>query len=177
MKQTGFVILILILSGCALTQKSSLKDLSKHCSPACLSAAEEIPAIVRVFLETRDLTTEEGKIDYLIARVKDSNLIFIRNKVRYTGTQAAQFLRWKLNRWRTRYHMKIESAQDFVSVVTSGSRTSGKPYKVVFDDGTHYDLELVLQSELNALNTSIRNELAHRQDESNTEPSSIVSVS
>ena len=119
--------------------------------PVCFGGMSEIPSFVEKFYATRDLTNEEGKIDYLIERVRTANVTFIRNGEIFDGTHAAEFLRWKLDRLRARHHMQIDSAQDFVSKVAVGSRMSGKPYIVVLNDGSRYSMQQILQNELDQL--------------------------
>ncbi|MBI1978334.1 MAG: DUF5329 family protein [Candidatus Omnitrophica bacterium] len=117
----------------------------------CLENPEGIPDVVRKFFATRDLTTEEGKIDYLLERIRKSDLVFIRNDVEYNGKSSSQFLRWKLGRMERRYKWKINSAKDFVEKITSGSRVSGEPYTVILKDGSQHNLQNILQNELNVL--------------------------
>lgn len=157
MKRTYFFIFLLFCLGCASEQSVPLlSGHAKEGAPVCLADQSAIPAIVKKFYATRDLTTEEGKIDYLLERLRDSKLTFIRNRVEYKGSEAAEFLRWKLNRLRTRYHMKIETAQDFIVKITSGSRVSGEPYVIVLSDGSRHNLENVLQNELNLLESCLK---------------------
>ena len=152
MKRKLFSTLVLvILVGCASKGTPLLEGTNLQGNPVCLANPEGIPEIVRKFFATRDLTTEEGKIDYLLERVRKSDLIFIRNKVEHDGRSAAEFLRWKLNRLEKRYGIKVQAAQDFISQVASGSRISGEPYTVRLKDGTHHNLQKILQNELAAL--------------------------
>ncbi|GEM_PF-3368857 len=152
--KTKFLIIefsmIMLLYGCASNPPALLNGRSLEGAPICLDNREKIPAIVRKFFNTRDLTTEEGKIDYLIERVRNSKLVFTRNKVEYDGASAATFLRWKLNRWQTK-GAKIDTAQKFISVITSGSTTTGQPYTVILQDGSRQNLQNVLQNELDLL--------------------------
>jgi len=157
MKRTHLLIFLLFCLGCASEQSAPLlSGYTREKAPVCLADQSGIPLAVKKFYATRDLTTEEGKIDYLLQRVRDSKLTFVRNRVEYSGSGAAEFLRWKLDRFKTRYHMKIETAQDFITQVASGSRTSGEPYAVVLNDGSRHNLENVLQNELNALESCLK---------------------
>jgi hypothetical protein len=117
---------------------------------------------------TRDLTTEEGKIDYLLERIRGSKLIFVRNKVEYVGPAAASFLHWKLDRWRSRHYAKITTAQEFVNLITRGSKVSGEPYSAILKDGTRHDLQNVLQNELDALEACLK-QLPPNSPEMNTQ--------
>ena len=155
-KYAAFFVLFLLCLGCASEKVALLEGMALDGAPVCLENRSQIPALVRKFYATRDLTTEEGKIDYLIERVRTSSLVFIRNQVHYSGPGAAEFLRWKLRRLEKRWHVKVETAQDFVSQVASGSRMSGDPYAVVLGDGSRHDLQDVLQNELNALKACLQ---------------------
>ncbi|MBI3999777.1 MAG: DUF5329 family protein [Candidatus Omnitrophica bacterium] len=159
MRWEGFLVLILFFGGCTSQQQSValLSGVSTEGAPICLTNPSGIPAIVQKFFATRDLTTEEGKIDYLIERVRSSDLIFFRNKVEYNGQAASEFLRWKMNRWKSRYHTKIDTAQDFISKIASGSKMSGQPYVIVLSNGSRHNLQSVLQNELNVLERCLRN--------------------
>lgn len=159
-----FVTLLLVLCGCAANQQALLTGQTLAGAPICLDSRDNIPAVVKKFFNTRDLTTEEGKIDYLIERIRDSKLTFIRNKVEYDSSSAASFLRWKLNRWKKK-GTKIETAQDFVSFVSGGSTMSGQPYAIVLRDGTRHDLKSVLQNELDALEFCLKQYPAKQADE------------
>src|SRR3990167_7997111 len=105
------VFLVLFCVGCASEPVVLLQDVTGAGEKVCLADRASIPSIVDQFYATRDLTTEEGKIDYLIERVKTSDLTFVRNKVVYTGPQAAAFLRWKLGRMEKRHKIKVTTAQ------------------------------------------------------------------
>ena len=153
---SGAVLFLVLCGGCATNQVALLNGVSQEGTPICLANPTGIPAVVQRFFATRDLTTEEGKIDYLLDRVRHSDLLFIRNKVEYQGAGAADFLRWKLNRMEKRYHVKVKTAQDFISQVTGGSRTSGEPYTVVLSDGSRHNLQNVLQNELSVLESCLK---------------------
>lgn len=153
-----FFLFIFLCAGCAnrTIPVALLSGVSKEGAPICLGDRSGIPAFVQQFYNQRDLTTEEGKIDYLLERLRNSQLVFIRNRVEYTGPQAAGFLRWKLDRWRNRHHIKINTAQEFVDHIASGSKTSGDPYVVILEDGGRHNLRNVLQNELDALEVCLR---------------------
>jgi len=151
-----YFVLLIVLSGCASNQPTAL--LTGHTLEGaliCLDSRDNIPAVVRKFFNSRDLTTEEGKIDYLIERVRAAHLTFIRNRVEYDSASAATFLRWKLNRWKKK-GTKIETAQDFVSIISSGSTMSGRPYSIILPDGSRHNLQPILQNELDALNFCLK---------------------
>ena len=155
MSRSWLFIFLAFFLGCA-SQPVLLDGLNQVGAPVCLEDQSNIPAFVRKFFATRDLATEEGRIDYLLQSIHDSKLTFIRNKVEYTSASAAEFFRWKLNRMEKRHHIKVKTAQDFVSHVTSGSRTSGRPYAIIFPDGSRRNLQNVLQNELEALESCLQ---------------------
>lgn len=156
MRHAGFYLVLLLLLGCASKPVPLLKGFTAEGTPVCLDDSTGIPAVVEKFYATRDLTTEEGKIDYLLERIRDSNLVFIRNRVEFRGAPAANFLRWKLNRFRSRYHITITTAQAFINEIVKGSKTSGEPYVVVMSDGSRSNLQKVLQNELDVLETCLK---------------------
>ena len=165
MKQTWLLAFFLLCVGCASKQVPLLSGFTSEGAPVCLTGQAGIPEAVQKFYLVRDLTAEETKIDYLLERLRTSNLTLIRNRVEYTGTEAAQFLRWKLDRFRTRHHMKIETAQDFISQITSGSKMSGEPYAVVLTDGSRHNLQYILQNELDALESCLKQTSSKSEEE------------
>ncbi|MCH7689113.1 MAG: DUF5329 family protein [Planctomycetes bacterium] len=108
------------------------------------------------FNTIRDLNTEDAKIDYLINRFRQSDAVFIRNDVEYGGRAAAKFLRWKLDRLRTRYGFEIDTAEDFIDDIASMSRVSGDSYLLVLSDGSRHYVRNVLHNELTELNSCLR---------------------
>lgn len=152
MGRVAFVLFFLFWLGCASQPVVLLNSVTDTGENICLDDRANIPAFVQKFYATRDLTTEEGKIDYLIERVKNANLVFVRNKVEYTSPAAAGFLRWKLERMEKKHNVKIQTAQDFVSQVVSGSRMSGEPYTVILKGGGSHNFQDILQNELDLLN-------------------------
>jgi hypothetical protein len=158
-KQSLVFLIFLLCFGCATSSAPPplLEQNPTGAEPVCLGDCSQVPSDVAKFYASRDLTTEEGKIDYLIEQVRKSKVTFIRNRVEYNSIGAAQFLRWKLGRLRNHHHISIESAQDFVLKVTSGSRVSGQPYAVVLEDGRRYDMEYLIQIELDMLESCLKN--------------------
>ena len=151
-----YLVFLIVLSGGASSQPTALlTGQTLEGAPICLDSRDDIPAVVRKFFNSRDLTTEEGKIDYLIERIRDANLTFVRNRVEYDSASAATFLRWKLNRWKKK-GTKIDTAQEFISTISSGSTMSGQPYAIILQDGSRHNLQSVLQNELDALNFCLK---------------------
>jgi hypothetical protein len=158
-KLVSIFLLVHLMSVSCAGKSSSLpllSGVSKEGAPICLDDRAGIPAFVQQFYDQRDLTTEEGKVDYLLERLRHSQLVFVRNRVPYTGPQAAGFLRWKLDRWKTRHDIKINTAQEFVDRITIGSKVSGDPYVVIFKDDNRYYLKNILQNELDALEVCLK---------------------
>lgn len=171
-----FLFMLFCLSACASQGSTLLTGRTVAGEPICLDNRDSIPAVVRKFFNTRDLTTEEGKIDYLIDRIRNSHLRFIRNRIEYDSDSAGKFIRWKLDRLRSK-GSKIETAQDFVSVVTSGSRMSGQPYTIILQGGNRYHLQLILQNELDALEYCLKQYPTEPQAISQSAPSTTSTAS
>ena len=89
-------------------------------------------------------------------RVGQSGLTFTRNGVEFRSTATGQFLRWKLNRFRKVHNIDVQTVEEFILKVASGSRTSGRPYAVEIPDvGGHHNLEYVLRNELEVLKSCL----------------------
>ncbi|HEY6065972.1 MAG TPA: DUF5329 family protein [Thermoanaerobaculia bacterium] len=86
--------------------------------------AAAMPASVRP-------VAEQTKIDFLIAEVKKSKDVFIRNGQEYTGARASSHLAWKLRFAGKR----VQTATEFILGVGSKSEESGKLYEVRTKDG------------------------------------------
>ncbi len=137
-----------ILSSCqSVPLKGGVNDQGEK---VYLTPADEIPKAIDTFSKIQDLTNEESKINYLIQRVQKSKFPFVRNGASYTSAEAAEFLRWKLN--RPRWRPLVNTAEDFVNVITKGSVTSGLPYAIVFPNGERRELKAILTNELDFLN-------------------------
>lgn len=106
-----------------------------------ISIAKKLPYL------TQTSVIERGKIEYLIARVRQSELVFVRNGEMYPGKRAAMHLTRK-------YRKRIESirtVEQFIQDVASGSSLSGQPYYVRFPDGNAYKVRDVFTNELRVL--------------------------
>ncbi len=125
-------------------------------APVYLSDAPEIPKAVKKFQLTRELTTEEGKIDYILSRIRSSKIRFIRNGQETDGDAASQFIRWKIGWYEDHYHTKIKTLRDFVSKVTKGSEKTGKPYIIILPDGSRHNAQDVIQNEADKLEEILR---------------------
>lgn len=155
-----------ITAGCVAQHPLQLLDgTTSTGAPVCLNERERIPSFFERFYSTRDLTTEEGKIDYLLERIRTSDLKIIRNGVEFENYLAAQFLRWKLDRFRSRHKIAIKTVDDFIAQVTNGSRISGLPYAVDIPGAGRHNLQRVLENELDMLNQCLAQEQERKEAE------------
>jgi hypothetical protein len=74
---------------------------------------------------------EQEKIDFLLAEVKKSDDVFIRNGREYSGAKASAHLAMKLRFAGKR----VQTATDFVLGVASKSEESGKLYEIRTREG------------------------------------------
>lgn len=91
---------------------------------------------------------EKRKIEALIRRVSElKDAKFVRNGKEYDAATAARFLRgkWKAN------DDAVQSARDFVDKIASVSGTSGKAYRIRFNDGREMTSRDFLLDELKKL--------------------------
>ena len=73
----------------------------------------------------------ESTIQFLLKHVTDSGLIFIRNSDRHTAANAAEHMNSKYEYFRG----KIKTPEDFIQRCASKSLMSGKPYRVMLENG------------------------------------------
>lgn len=71
------------------------------------------------------------KIDWLLARMRDSNASFLRNGKTYDGQKASAHLKRKLFFAGGR----VKTARDFILGIATRSEETGKPYEIRFRDG------------------------------------------
>lgn len=89
---------------------------------------------------------EQNRIDYLIAEVKGSTAIFLRNGAEHTAPRAASHLARKLRFAGKR----VQTVEDFIVGIASKSETSGKIYEIRWRDGRRQPLAVWLRSRLAA---------------------------
>jgi hypothetical protein len=77
-------------------------------------------------------------------RIGNSEHRFIRNGSIYSGKKARNWFLYKMKRWAG----EAETARDFVDLIATFSRKTGKAYLVEFPDGKRYSLGSVLKNEL-----------------------------
>ncbi len=73
----------------------------------------------------------QAAIEYLLARVADSELEFVRNDKIHAGPDAAKHMRRKYEHYANRIH----SPEDFIELAATKSILSGKKYVVRDIDG------------------------------------------
>lgn len=76
-------------------------------------------------------TSEQAKIDWLLAQVRGSDASFLRNGKTYDGRKAAAHLKRKL----TFAGSRVKTARDFILGIASRSEETRRPYEVLFGDG------------------------------------------
>ncbi len=106
--------------------------------PITRFAAVCVVVLVSIFLAPGALAaspaplSEAAKIDALIRAIEArSDLRFLRNEVEYSASEAALHLRMKL----AIAGSQIKTADDFIEHLATGSSVTGKPYLVRFLDG------------------------------------------
>lgn len=79
---------------------------------------------------------EQKKIEALITHIASlKKAVFIRNGKEYDAASAAKFLRGK---WEAQ-GKEIKTAAEFIEKVATKSSTSGKAYRIRFEDGKETD--------------------------------------
>jgi len=75
---------------------------------------------------TRASDDDAEKIEYLLAYVRSSECVFIRNGNEHTPEDAEKHLRMKYERGKKR----VTSAETFINLIATKSSFSGKPYRI-----------------------------------------------
>ncbi|MEK6703371.1 MAG: DUF5329 family protein [Planctomycetota bacterium] len=76
--------------------------------------------------------SETEKIERMLAKLGESDAVFIRNASEYDGKAAAAHLRSKWSNAGSR----VKTASDFINALASSSSTSGKAYQIRKKDGS-----------------------------------------
>ncbi len=118
------------------------------------SEIKKISVLKKLKPDSASSFVERIKIEYLIARIKNSAFSFIRNGEEHTSKRAAMHLMWK---YRKRFN-DIKTAVDFIDKVASGSWLTGEQYKIKMPDGNTYPTRDILMNELAALDAYLQNE-------------------
>lgn len=107
----------------------------------------KIPIVKKLPHLTQTSVVERGKIEYLIARVRQSQYLFVRNGEMHPGRHAAMHLTRK---YRKRIE-NVKTVEAFIEDVASGSSVSGEPYYLKVSEGKVYRVRDVFKNELKAL--------------------------
>jgi len=97
--------------------------------------------------------SEQIKIQSLIASVEQlPGAVFIRNGTEYDGHKAADHLRLKLKYAGKR----VQTADQFITNLATGSSMTGKPYKIRFADGHTVDSAVYFREQLRRIESGHR---------------------
>jgi hypothetical protein len=92
--------------------------------------------------------TEAQKIQALIHSVETLNgAVFIRNGSEYDAAKAASHLRMKLDY----AGKKVQTAEQFIDKLATGSSMTGKPYRIRFADGHSVESAVYFREQLRKL--------------------------
>jgi hypothetical protein len=86
----------------------------------------------------------KAAIDHLLAFVRASDVVFIRNGKEHSSEDAADHIKKKYEHHRK----KIETPEDFIRLSATKSMMSGKPYTVRLPDGSIITTKEWLEAEL-----------------------------
>ena len=94
---------------------------------------------------------EAQKIEAMIASIEHlPGAVFIRNGSEYSGSQAAEHLRYK---WQ-KADGRVKTAEDFIVLCASVSSTSGQKYRIRGADGHTVDAEIFFREQLRRLSSA-----------------------
>ena len=97
--------------------------------------------------------SEQVKIQSLIASIEQlKGAVFIRNGTEYDAHKAADHLRLKLKYAGKR----VQTADQFISNLATGSSMSGKPYKIRFADGHTVESAVYFREQLRRIESGHR---------------------
>jgi hypothetical protein len=114
-----------------------------------------VPAVQRAPATPRFVPapSEQAKIQSLIASVENlPGAVFIRNGTEYDGHKAADHLRLKLKYAGKR----VQTADQFITNLATGSSMSGKPYTIRFADGRTVESAAYFRAELKRIEAGRR---------------------
>ena len=86
----------------------------------------------------------DATVQYLIAYVKESDVIFERNTSRYNGREAAQHINKKYQHFKD----DIDTPEKFIELCATGSMMTGKPYLIITPQGEQLPSSEWLNTEL-----------------------------
>jgi len=162
------------MTGCSSTNApnrlspNEISNLLSEETPIYLSQ-DESRSQLRDFVDGRQSFFERDKIHYLLSRIRESKVHFVRNGIEYNGFIAVQWLRWKTMHHQFR-HEPIDTARKFVDRVCQGSIETGIPYEIILADGRRAPLRMVLSHELNLLEAAIREKTVPLNQTTELEP-------
>lgn len=97
--------------------------------------------------------SEQVKIQSLIASIEQlPGAVFIRNGTEYDAHKAADHLRLKLKYAGKR----VQTADQFISNLATGSSMTGKPYKIRFADGRTVESAVYFREQLKRIESGHR---------------------
>lgn len=124
---------------------------------------DKSPAFQRALRsERKSPSYEKARIDYLLEVISRCPYNFIRNGSRYNSQRARLHLKWKyyLNRWQ------VKTAEEFIDVVASGSKSTGQPYLIELPDRRHYPLKLLFLKETKRFDEELEKRSSFQTDSS-----------
>ncbi len=138
------------VSGGPKTSSPILDGSDEAGNPVYFSGTQaQIIETLENYSKTYDISTLEGQIDYLLFRLQTTPYRLERNGAGHTPQEGAQFFRWKMK--RPKFEGRVNSVQDFVTVICSGSMASGEPYVATLADGSRHNMGAIFQNELDLL--------------------------
>lgn len=109
---------------------------------------------IEAFLGQHAECTEQDKIDYLLESIKTSDLTYVRNGDYFDGKKASRWLRWKMGHKQYKAN-PIDTADEFVNVVSVGSVKTGLPYQIRLPNGRFVKVRSILKTELKSLEDAL----------------------
>ncbi|MDP3919460.1 MAG: DUF5329 family protein [Candidatus Omnitrophota bacterium] len=116
---------------------------------------------VEEFLASHPQYQEADKIQFILKSIRNSLVIFIRNRHQYDADKASRWLQWKMHHAQFRDD-PILTGWDFVNRVANRSLKSGEYYQLVLATGMRVYLQDILKSELEFLEESLQDRELHR---------------
>ena len=149
------VLLGFLISGCATTNPL-LKGKDASGNIVCLTDCRDIPAAIDKYRAVYDLDYGEGRTDYLLTRVRVARGKFVRNGETFTPTEAIEYLRWKIGDHEKTYGESLIIDREYVNENLKGSKSTGQPYEIVFENGTRHNAKDIIINELDALDAHLK---------------------
>jgi Family of unknown function (DUF5329) len=81
--------------------------------------------------DTQEQSEPEASIEYMLARVASSDVVFLRNGKSHTATEAVDHMRVKYEY----YEDRIVTPEDFIRWAATKSVLSGRAYKIRDENG------------------------------------------